>query len=309
MLIAQLECAPGARDTRSMLKEISNALPWPEFAPRVATLRVVTPRDGRVLRVARLPDGSASLLVRITERGTRSIGGAGDISIAGPRTRALFKISPTLHCAVHVQLMPASARALFGVPLHTLTDRVVPLEDVWGAEATHVRDALFRAPDLPALLATLQELLVLRVGRAGESAAERLARRAVVMLTASREPVRIEDIAAQLGVSARHLRRVFVEHVGVGPKELARMLRVQRVAGAMVPRARTRPPAAEGGWAQVALDAGYYDQAHMIAEFRELVGMTPGTFAKHGAEPALAPARYGCADGDIRRHQLQTIPA
>ena len=84
----------------------------------------------------------------------------------------------------------------------------------------------------------------------------------------------MESVAKRLGVTARHLRRAFTESVGIGPKEFARTVRLQRAV---------RSAATSNDWGRIAADAGYYDQAHLIADFRELVGLTPGAFLKHSS--------------------------
>ena len=106
-----------------------------------------------------------------------------------------------------------------------------------------------------------------RLQRSSESSSARLARRAVQLLEAGE--VRVDRVAERLGITARHLRRTFTEHVGVGPKEYARSVRLLRAL---------RLAAGSSDWRRVALDAGYYDQAHLIADFRHLVGTTPGAF-------------------------------
>ena len=78
----------------------------------------------------------------------------------------------------------------------------------------------------------------------------------------------VEAVAATADVSRQHLRRLFRQHVGVGPKCFARVVRMRR----LLALAKTVRPA---NWSIAALDAGYYDQAHMIAECRSLTGLTP----------------------------------
>lgn len=87
---------------------------------------------------------------------------------------------------------------------------------------------------------------------------------------------RVRDLCARLGVSRQALARAFHEHVGVSPKTLGRVLRLQRAVrllarGAAGGRARAR-------LADLALDAGYYDQSHLVAEFKELAGLTPSAY-------------------------------
>lgn len=75
-------------------------------------------------------------------------------------------------------------------------------------------------------------------------------------------------VADELGVSDRHLRRMFREAFGIGPKTFARLARFQRALSV----AREDERAA---WATIAADAGYYDQAHLIAEFQAIAGAPP----------------------------------
>ena len=81
-------------------------------------------------------------------------------------------------------------------------------------------------------------------------------------------------LAERLGVTARHLRRAFVENIGIAPKDFARSVRLQRAV---------HMAATSRDWARIAVDAGYYDQSHLIADFRDLVGITPGAFLKRVA--------------------------
>jgi transcriptional regulator GlxA family with amidase domain len=84
------------------------------------------------------------------------------------------------------------------------------------------------------------------------------------------DEVRVEQVADRLGITARHLRRAFTLCVGIGPKEFSRTVRLQRAL---------QLSSASGDWGRIASDAGYYDQAHLIAEFRDLIGLTPGAFS------------------------------
>ena len=104
------------------------------------------------------------------------------------------------------------------------------------------------------------------MGRGARPARAQLALAAAERLT--RASGSVYAVAAELGVSERHLRRVFRETVGVSPKAFARIARFHRALGAAREDARA-------GWAGIAAAAGYYDQAHLIAEFRAIAGVTP----------------------------------
>lgn len=82
----------------------------------------------------------------------------------------------------------------------------------------------------------------------------------------------VSAVAEDLRVSERHLRRLFRETVGVGPKTFARLARFRHALGTARDWSRK---SARVNWAGLATAAGYYDQAHLIAEFRLIAGVTP----------------------------------
>lgn len=262
------------------------------LTPYIDEMRITTPANGdAVMRVERLPDGCASLVFR------RSVAsGAADLCLVGARRRALLKEVRPAPLSVAILFRPGRAMPFFGMPASELTDRIVALDDVWGAQqAVPLREALGEARDPREIVDALQQALHARIGTpafiASESAAACLARRAVQMLVSrggDLEPQpRVRDIARTLGVSDRHLRRAFDAAVGVSPKEFARMVRLQRALGAA---ARPR----QSHWTDIAAQAGYYDQAHMIAEFHELIGATPTAFMRHAVDRALRWASPAC---------------
>ncbi len=230
----------------------------------VEDVRVVLPVRGVPEHVERLPDGKTTVVLRTLDDGT------GDVWILGPRTRALFKTATGVARAVTVALQPGWTMAVLGIPASALVDQHVSLDELWGRAGAELRDELLAMHDPSAVALRLDDVFAARVRRVGGSSSARLARCAVQLL--EHDVDRVEEVAADLGVTARHLRRVFVESVGIGPKEFARCVRLQRaVRGAS---------ASASDWGRVAAEAGYYDQAHLIADFHDLVGVTPGAYAR-----------------------------
>lgn len=84
--------------------------------------------------------------------------------------------------------------------------------------------------------------------------------------------MRVDSLARAAGVSRQHLSREFRERIGIGPKLYGRLARFQAVLAYSGSRARI-------DWASVALDMGFADQSHMIAEVRQFGGMTPQALA------------------------------
>jgi len=76
----------------------------------------------------------------------------------------------------------------------------------------------------------------------------------------------IDALAAELGVSGRHLRRRFVRSVGMGPQRFARLVRAQQALASL---------RAGRSWSDVALSGRYVDQAHLTRELKAFTGRTP----------------------------------
>jgi AraC-like DNA-binding protein len=167
---------------------------------------------------------------------------------------------------IQVNLTPAGARLLLGMPAGALSPAVVHLEDVVGRAAPELVEQLADAPDWPQRFGTLVAAL------------RRLARRAlpaphVAVDAAWRQlagdpAARVADTAAAVGYSRRHLNERFRAEYGVSPKQAARIARFDRARRALQVAA---PPSL----ASAAALAGYYDQAHMAREWNELAGCPP----------------------------------
>lgn len=82
-----------------------------------------------------------------------------------------------------------------------------------------------------------------------------------------RRLISVEQLAQDAGMSARQLERRFLNEVGLGPKLLSRIMRFQQVFRAV--------ESCEGAWAPVAVECGYYDQAHLIRDFNQFAHQTP----------------------------------
>ncbi|KAA9154111.1 helix-turn-helix transcriptional regulator [Microbacterium lushaniae] len=101
-------------------------------------------------------------------------------------------------------------------------------------------------------------------------ASQRIANAALDALTAQPHVQRVPDVAAAVGTSERTLQRALRTHVGRGPGEIARRIRLQEVV--------RRLSAGEGDIPRIAVDLGYVDQAHLTNDFRRVAGVTPGAY-------------------------------
>jgi AraC-like DNA-binding protein len=143
---------------------------------------------------------------------------------------------------------------------------VVPLDELWSErELVPLR----AASDQAQLQAAFAHALRARFARPYEPAGARSVRRALQRIAQAAKLPRVPALAAELGISERQLRRGFDQVVGVSPKHYLRIARFQRAL--RVARAARHKP----DWAALAEGCGYFDQAHLISEFREMTGLTP----------------------------------
>ena len=176
---------------------------------------------------------------------------------------------------IQLALSPLGARALLGMPAAELASIDVEAADVLGRLAAEVRERVLAAPDWAGRFAVLDDFLAGRVaaGRArGSQALRPEVSYAWDRLRRSRGAVSVADLAAETGWSARHLGEQFRAETGLSPKAGARVVRFDRA------RRRLMRQMAEDGrvmLADLATECGYYDQAHLAREFRDLAGCPP----------------------------------
>lgn len=249
--------------------------PSPELRPFVACFwtREPAPREDRVAPVVHrvLPDGCIDIVLGFAS----GIGGVPDsIQAVGTMTRALVVDAVSSEGFVGVRFRPARAAAFIRLPASELTDLRVPLDDLWG-DAASVRDTFAGAGGVAARVAAFEQLLLARVAHTA-AVEHRDVDEAVRRIVAAGGSLGITRLAPALGVTRQHLARRFADLVGVSPKVFARIVRVRRVIDA----ARATQSAAGPNWAALASSGGYYDQAHLVDEFRELTGLTPTAWWK-----------------------------
>jgi len=153
---------------------------------------------------------------------------------------------------VDLKLTPLGAYRLFGVPMNELTNDIVDLADLTTLNPHDLDEELLRLAD-----------------RGPEPAPEVVW--AWRKLAATRGAVPVGALAAEVGWSRRHLVNRFQAQVGLPPKTVARIMRFEELL-------RRLPRTSRGQAAAVAVACGYYDQAHMIRDFREFAGTTPGEY-------------------------------
>lgn len=248
--------------------------PSPALAPLVewiACYDMAPPLDWRELV---LPTGTTLLVVNMAERKLRWQDGddlatahatrgavllgasAGPFAVGGPGRVALALAS----------FRPGGSYPFFKAPGSAIGQPTVELEALSGRDGAVLGERLLDAATPEAALATLDAVLAARAVR--PLVAHRAVAGAAAMLGRG---TAVAETADRVGWTGRTLKRRSLQQAGLTPKRFARLRRLHRLL-ASIP--------ADGGvdWAQVAFVCGYFDQAHLVNEFRALTGLTPGAY-------------------------------
>jgi AraC-like DNA-binding protein len=204
--------------------------------------------------VAVYPDGFADVFVN----------GSGQVYVVGT-AKSVRRLGPEFAGLLRgVRLRAVGFRRIFGVPASELTDRIVPLGEIPSASAKRIASMVLRADSASQAMDLLSKKLCeqaagldLGLGRMFEYVLRRL------------DVESVAQIASGVGVTDRHLRRIFLDCVGISPSRLRRIRRFQRVLDEM------RRWNGGSSLAGCALDCGFADQAHFNRDIRELAGTSP----------------------------------
>ena len=210
-----------------------------------------------------IPRPEVQLVVRFGSSARRGL----DVHAMGAQRRVRRKLIRAGQRTVTARLRLGVTEVVLGVPASAIAGRVVALEDLWGEVVTRrLLDRLAAARSTVDAAAIVERAIFERVAVAtARRAWPQLALEAAERLASAT----VSAVAADLGVSERHLRRVFRAAIGVSPKAFAKLVRFHRALRA------AREDGRGARWGSIAAETGYYDQAHLISEFRAIAGVTP----------------------------------
>ncbi len=197
-----------------------------------------------------LPDGCADLVFDLHE---------GNSAVVGTMTKPLLLPPQGSFEFVGVRFRPGRAAAFLRIPLAEITDARVPLGEIWKGWSDGILERR-----VSELIVTIESELLRRL----DPERDRRVDAAVARIVNGN--MRIDELAREIGISRQHLARQFLHHVGVSPKTFARVMRFRRLTDSL--------STSGVDWADVAAEHGFYDQSHLIADFRELAGTTPNAF-------------------------------
>lgn len=236
-----------------------------------------------------LPIGSMELVINLYEdriplfdRHSRAeCGSTNGTMICGVHSEGyIIRIDSKLS-VMGVHFKPGGSASVLGLPARELYNQRVGLDELWQGRAAELRDRLIAAPTTENRFLILEQFLV-RVMQSPDRTAE--AHRHPVVDFALREFRRtptpsVRAVTDQIGCSARHFNQLFRDQVGLTPKLFCRVRRLRQVLYLIAGKGQV-------DWTDLAFTCGYFDQAHLIHDFRSFADCTPTEYlAQRGFHP------------------------
>lgn len=243
-----------------------------------------------------LPDGCTEWILNFADRFREQTGDGSwrrqpQHILAGQMNRRIV-IAPTGRVdLLGIRFRPAGAAAFLRIPARELAGGVHALDSAAPLLAHALELRVGAHAGTAARVRAAEGALRAAMDGAGPGAAPEIeiaVEASVAQMVARHGNVSIGSLAAQAGLSRRQLERRFDRWVGLEPKLLCRILRFQRVFRAVAREPRAR-------WVEIAVECGYYDQPHLIREFRAFAGMNPPAFFAQLSEFTAQFTRKGRA--------------
>lgn len=227
------------------------------------------------------PDGAMALVIHLNQRSATYF--VDDTAhtirvplLAGPYSRS-FQFDPSQSTAVLAVLFrPGAMRLFFPITAHELHNRDIALRELSSAEADRLLNQLCSAVGEPARFQVMERYLMQKLKAAAPIPPA--VRYGVAQLSRVGVAPSVRKIQADTGLSHTRFIQLFREHVGLTPKLFYRVRRFST----LIQRIEKGLPV---NWAELAADCGYFDQAHLIHDFRVFAGITPLAYTRTLADP------------------------
>jgi AraC-like DNA-binding protein len=220
-----------------------------------------------------LPSGQSQLLINLGPPQYRVEPGPPerrvpflDIWYSGLHQGPIDTEAPHGNALLGVAFSAMGAYPWLGPQLQGLGDRIIALADALGDGTLALRERLLNTASIEARFKCVERWLLARLSPQG--VVHPAVRWSVDRIVESAGRVPIATLARETGFTRKHLGHLFLRQVGMSAKAVARVHRF-RAAMALLDGAEHVP------WAELADLCGYYDQSHLINEFRAFSGFSP----------------------------------
>ena len=186
--------------------------------------------------------------------------------VSGVQTRKFSRLLEGRSQVFGIKFKPGGFRPFLQSSVSSLADSSVPANRIFGKAVDALTTILASSRKESEKVSAANAFFLARLPEPDDTIA--LAGQLVARILAEANIKTVNDLATRSGISKRSLQRLFNDYVGASPKWVIRRYRLHELMEKF--HTRTQPH-----WAQIALDLGYFDQAHLMNDFKSIVGYTP----------------------------------
>jgi AraC-like DNA-binding protein len=192
-------------------------------------------------------------------------------SLVGVMTGKFSRLIKNKGGVFGLKFKPGAFYPFVKTPVSKFTNKILSLQDVFDIDSTALEEAILPLEDKGKMIELAENFIRERLPERDETVA--LINQIVEFIMANREIARVDQVVSRLNLSKRTLQRLFNQYVGVSPKWVIKRYRLHEAAEQLAGGEVT-------DWPKLALDLGYFDQAHFIKEFKAIVGKSPAEYAR-----------------------------
>ncbi|MFH5831972.1 helix-turn-helix domain-containing protein [Halalkalibaculum sp. DA384] len=170
-----------------------------------------------------------------------------------------------------IKFRPGGFYPFYQCSVASFSDSTIPIDEVFDVDAEALEDQVLRARDNELMVERAVEFIRTHLPEKDERVQQ--VNEIVNAVIDDSSLIRVGQLTEQFDIGERSLQRLFRKYVGVSPKWVIKRYRLHEVAGRLVENG-------EVDWSELALELGYYDQAHFIRDFKSIVGQTPTEYAR-----------------------------
>lgn len=176
-----------------------------------------------------------------------------------------------------IRFQPGGFSPFSSSALKSMENKPVALNELFGESGEQLSEDMFAKKDNPARINCIETFLLNKLE--GNEAHDLLAKRSVEIIMQVNGQLSVEQLSEQININRRNLERKFAKKIGLSPKELSRMVRIQSVLRSLIDNNYSN-------LTDVAYEFNYYDQAHFIKDFKEFTGESPGKYFSNNLKMA-----------------------